>query len=148
MNETDIGSVRAGLEATVIVDAFPDRPFRGTVEKIEPQAIVEQNVTLFPVLIALPNDERLLRPGMNVEADFDVARRENALTVPVTALRTERDIDTTAAIIGVDAASIRASVAPAGATAGPASGGTASENAAGLGGAFWVVVASVVGYVQ
>ena len=30
---------------------------------------------------------------MNVEASFDVARRENALTVPVTALLTERDID-------------------------------------------------------
>jgi HlyD family secretion protein len=140
VDETDIGKLEPGMEAGISVASYPGKRFSGTIEKIEPQAIVEQNVTLFPVLIALPNDERLLRPGMNVEADFDVARRENVLTVPVTALRTERDIDTTAAIIGVDAASIRASVAPAGATAGPASGGTASENAAGLGGAFWVVV--------
>ncbi len=140
VDETDIGKLEPGMEAGISVASYPGRRFSGTIEKIEPQAIVEQNVTLFPVLISLPNEERLLRPGMNVEADFDVARRENVLTVPVTALRTERDIDTTAAIIGVDAASIRASVAPAGATAGPASGGTASENAVGLGGAFWVVV--------
>lgn len=140
VDETDIGKLEPGMEAGISVASYPGRRFSGTIEKIEPQAIVEQNVTLFPVLISLPNEERLLRPGMNVEADFDVARRENVLTVPVTALRTERDIDTTAAIIGVDAASIRASVAPAGATAGPASGGTASENSVGLGGAFWVVV--------
>jgi HlyD family secretion protein len=136
VDETDIGKLEPGMEAGISVASYPGRRFSGTIEKIEPQAIVEQNVTLFPVLISLPNEERLLRPGMNVEADFDVARREDVLTVPVTALRTERDIDTTAAIIGVDAASIRASVAPAG----PGSVGTANEDAAGLGGAFWVVV--------
>jgi len=92
------------------------------------------------VLISLPNEERLLRPGMNVEASFDVARRENALTVPVTALRTERDIDTTAAITGVDAASIRSSVAQPGAAAATGGGRSASENAASLSGVFWVVV--------
>jgi HlyD family secretion protein len=136
VDETDIGKLEPGMEAGISVASYPGRRFSGTIEKIEPQAIVEQNVTLFPVLISLPNEERLLRPGMNVEADFDVARREDVLTVPVTALRTERDIDTTAAIIGVDAASIRASIAPAG----PGSVGMASEDAAGLGGAFWVVV--------
>lgn len=136
VDETDIGKLEPGMEAGISVASYPGRRFSGTIEKIEPQAIVEQNVTLFPVLISLPNEERLLRPGMNVEADFDVARREDVLTVPVTALRTERDIDTTAAIIGVDAASIRASVAPVG----PGSVGTASDNVTGLGGAFWVVV--------
>ena len=136
VDETDIGKLEPGMEAGISVASYPGKRFSGTIEKIEPQAIVEQNVTLFPVLISLPNEERLLRPGMNVEADFDVARREDVLTVPVTALRTERDIDTTAAIIGVDAASIRASVAPVG----PGSVGTASDNVTGLGGAFWVVV--------
>ena len=33
-NETDIGQVRAGQTATVTVDAYPDRRFSGTVEKI------------------------------------------------------------------------------------------------------------------
>ena len=51
-------------------------PFSGTIEKIEPQAIVEQNVTMFPVLVALPNPDGRLRPGMNVEVSFDAARRE------------------------------------------------------------------------
>jgi hypothetical protein len=61
------------------------------------------------------------------------------LTVPVTALRTERDIDTTAAIIGVDPASIRASVAQAGAAPGAEGGPSVRGNAANLSGVFWVV---------
>jgi HlyD family secretion protein len=140
VDETDIGKLVPGMEAGISVASYPGKRFAGTIEKIEPQAIVEQNVTLFPVLISLPNEERLLRPGMNVEASFDVARRENVLTIPVTALRTERDIDTTAAIIGVDAATIRSRVAQPGAVAGTGGGRTASENAASLSGVFWVVV--------
>src|SRR5258705_9737206 len=61
--ETDIGSVRAGQTATVTVDAFPQRPFTATVEKIEPQAVVTQSVTNFPVLISISNEQGLLLPG-------------------------------------------------------------------------------------
>jgi HlyD family secretion protein len=140
VDETDVGKLAPGMAAAVSVASYPGRRFSGTIEKIEPQAVVEQNVTQFPVLITLPNEERLLRPGMNVEASFDVARRENVLTVPVTALRTGRDVDTTAEIIGVEAASIRDAVgAPAG-ESGPTTPGSARDDASRFGGDFWVVV--------
>ena len=49
--------------------------------------MIDQNVTLFAVLIHIENGEGLLRPGMNVDALFDVARREGVLTLPLMALR-------------------------------------------------------------
>src|SRR6185295_9258125 len=67
VSETDIGKVSKGLETSVLVDAYPNRPFLGVVEKMEPQAIVDQNVTMFPVLVTLANEEGALMPGMNGE---------------------------------------------------------------------------------
>ena len=59
---------RSGQRATVTVDAYPNRPFEGTVLKIEPQAQTEQNVTMFPVLVRIDNRGGLLRPGMNARS--------------------------------------------------------------------------------
>jgi HlyD family secretion protein len=141
VDETDIGKLVPGMEAQISVASFPGKRFAGTIEKVEPQATVEQNVTLFPVLITLPNEEHLLRPGMNVEARFEVARRDDPLTIPVTALRTERDAATTAGILGVTEEALRAKLAEAGMEAGPTPGErrSARESAAGLRGSFWVV---------
>jgi len=124
VNETDIGQVRPGLEATVTVDAFPDRPFRGTVEKIEPQAVVQQNVTMFPVLISIENREGLLLPGMNGEVAIVSERRENVLAVPNEAIRSVREAAQAAAILGLDADSVAAQVRASMGGMGAATGGT------------------------
>ncbi|HSM03498.1 MAG TPA: efflux RND transporter periplasmic adaptor subunit [Longimicrobiales bacterium] len=47
VDETDMGQLAAGMSAIVQVEAYPERSFRGVVEKIEPQAMVQQNVTMF-----------------------------------------------------------------------------------------------------
>ena len=96
IDETDIGKVRPGMPATVTVAAYPNQPFDGEVVKIEPQAVIVQNVTMFAVLIAIQNPEGLLMPGMNAEVEVSVARRDEVLTIPVIALRTERDVVATA----------------------------------------------------
>ena len=113
VDETDIGKLAAEIPARIRVSAYPGRSFGGVIEKIEPQAVVDQNVTLFAVLIDIENGENLLRPGMNVDAVFDVARREGVLTLPLMALRARRDIDVTAEILGVDAGGMRRQLAVA-----------------------------------
>jgi HlyD family secretion protein len=109
-NETDIGSVRSGQQATVRVDAFPDRPFRGTVEKIEPSAVVQQSVTMFPVLITLANETGLLKPGMNGEASVLVEERENVVAVPNDAIRTVREAPILAGSLGLNGDSVQAQI--------------------------------------
>src|SRR5437899_10173899 len=55
VDETDVGTVQSGMPVTITVDAFPNRTFDGSVLKIEPQAQVTQNVTMFPVQVNIPN---------------------------------------------------------------------------------------------
>jgi HlyD family secretion protein len=107
-NETDIGQVRPAQPATVVVDAYPDRRFVGMVEKIEPQAVVQQGVTMFPVLVTLDNREGLLKPGMNGEVSVLIDERVNVLAVPNDAVRTPREAIATAPLLGLDPDSVQA----------------------------------------
>lgn len=132
-NETDIGAVVPGQPATVTVDAYPDHPFGGTVEKIEPSAVVQSSVTMFPVLVTLDNREGLLKPGMNGEVTVLVERREDVLAVPNDAVRTTREAAATARLIGLDADSVTAAVAQQLQALG-AGGGAPNTNGAGRGG--------------
>ena len=109
-NESDIGLVRGGQIATVNVDAYQNRPFTGTVEKIEPSAVIQQNVTMFPVLVTLNNEEGLLKPGMNGEVTVTVSELPNVLAVPNDAVRQTREAATIAAMLNLNADSVQAEV--------------------------------------
>ena len=111
IDETDIGKIQPGLDVTIIVDAYPNRPFGGSVLKIEPQATEEQNVTMFPVLVRIANQEGLLRPGMNAEVEVHIGERRGVMVVPNAALRTDRDASSAAIVLGLDDETVRQQLA-------------------------------------
>ena len=123
VNETDVGNVKPGQVATVTVDAFPDRRFQGVVEKVEPQAVVQQSVTMFPVLISLENREGSLLPGMNGNVTMVVAQKNNVLAVPADAVRAMKDLAVSARALGLDPDSAQAKLRAAFAARGGANGG-------------------------
>lgn len=111
VDETDIGKIRPGLDATVSVASYPNQPFEGQVLKIEPMAETQQNVTMFPVLIRIPNTDGLLRPGMNAEVEIMIGHREGVLAVPNAALRTDRDVGSAAEVLGLTLEAVQAQLA-------------------------------------
>jgi HlyD family secretion protein len=126
VNETDIGNVKPGQVATVTVDAFPNRRFTGTVEQVEPSAVVQSSVTMFPVLVSLNNFDGALKPGMNGQVTMEVARHDNVLAVPSDAIRNARDAATVATMLGVSPDSIKAALAAARAARGGGIGAASS----------------------
>ena len=102
VDETDMGQIKSGLQATVKVEAFPERTFRGVVEKIEPQAEVQQNVTMFPVIVSLDNRNGLLKPGMNAEVEILVDRATDVVLVPNNAIVRMQDVGPAALALGLD----------------------------------------------
>ena len=138
VNETDIGNVKPGQPATVIVDAYPDRQFRGQVEKVEPMALVEQSVTMFPVLVSLSNEEGLLMPGMNGEVTMLVEEQSDVLAVPVDAVRNAREAADAGEALGLSADEVRTALRSQAQTrmaqgGGPGGGGTGSGTGGGAG---------------
>lgn len=150
IDETDIGKIRPGMAATVTVAAYPNQPFPGDVIKIEPQAVIEQNVTMFAVLISIDNRDGLLMPGMNAEVDVLIVRSEDVVSIPIGALRTNRDLVSTAGILGLTTDELRAKLGRSGGrkevaeqpAGGKRSGSQRSQTDYRFGGDFWVVMDS------
>ncbi len=101
VDETDIGMVHPGLPVTIQVSAYPNRRFVGDVLRIGAEAVVDQNVTNFPVLIRIANRDALLRPGMNAEVEVHIGNVQDALTVPNAALRPRSDVPAAARFLGL-----------------------------------------------
>ncbi len=87
VDETDIGRVSIGQDATFTVDAYSDETFSGKVTQIRlaPQSI--QNVVNYVVVIGVNNDQLKLMPGMTANVKILVASAQRALRVSNMALR-------------------------------------------------------------
>jgi HlyD family secretion protein len=140
VNELDIGRVAPDQTVTVRAAAYPDMQFVGKVLKIEPQAVAEQAITMFPVIMALENDNGVLRPGMNATVEIFVEQREDILTVPASALRTSGDIPVTASLMGVNEAELRAAISSAEGARPPKPDTTSGDKTADGHSTYWVLV--------
>jgi HlyD family secretion protein len=85
--EADIGRVEVGQEVSFTVDAFADRTFQGKVAQIRNAPTNEQYVVTYETIIEVSNRDAKLKPGMTANVSIVVARRDNVLKVPNTALR-------------------------------------------------------------
>jgi HlyD family secretion protein len=91
VSESDIGSVREGQRASFEVDAYPDRVFGGDVTQVRNAPISIQNVVTYDVVIEVENPDLVLKPGMTARVTVTTDRREDALRVPLRALRFRPD---------------------------------------------------------
>ena len=91
VDETDIAHVYVKQKVTVTVDAYRWRKLQGVVERIEPVALEEDNVTTVPVTVNLVNIPKdmlpLLRPAMNVTCDFIITNKKDVLLVANSAIQ-------------------------------------------------------------
>lgn len=101
VDEVDIGKLSIGQEVSLKVSSYKDKEFIGYVAKIEPLASVNQNVTTFPVLIDIDNKEELLLLGMTAEVKIKVLDTKINLTVPSGALRTRKNLNFVATLLGL-----------------------------------------------
>ncbi len=93
VSESDIGSVREGQPARFEVDAYPGRIFEGEVKQVRNAPISVQNVVTYDVVIDVENRGLVLKPGMTARVTVTTDRHEDALRVPLRALRFRPDAE-------------------------------------------------------
>ena len=85
--EADVSRFEIGQAVTYTVDAYPGRLFTGSVKQIRKAPQIEQNIVTYVVVITAKNPDEVLLPGMTANLQVVVAKREDVLKVPNTALR-------------------------------------------------------------
>ncbi len=90
VDETDIGRVTVGQEATFTVDTYMDTDFEGTMTAIYPKAVIQDNVVNYVATIDIDDfRDKQLRPEMTTTVTIYLDTREDVLTIPTTALKRE-----------------------------------------------------------
>ena len=78
--EKDISLVKVGMKVKVLTEAYPDKPFEGTIVRIN-EALDLATRTL-QAEINVPNPGRLLKPGMFARIEVVLKEKPDALAVP------------------------------------------------------------------
>ncbi len=94
VDETDVANVEMEQKVDVSIEAYPGVPFEGKVIRIDPQAVVNQNVTSVHVRVEIDNSTptfQLLKPGMNTTCEFVVGEQSSVIAVPNEALKDDND---------------------------------------------------------
>jgi HlyD family secretion protein len=85
--EADVAALKVGMEASFRVDALGEQRFAAQVRQIRLNPKIEQNVVTYNVVLSTRNDTGRLLPGMTANVRIEVARSDQVLRVPNTALR-------------------------------------------------------------
>lgn len=89
IDETDIGRIQAGQQATITLDAFPGEELTGQVTEVSPAGAIQQGIVTYSVTVQPDPTDLPMRPGMTAGVDIVVARKENVLLVPNRAIRSQ-----------------------------------------------------------
>ncbi len=88
--ENDLSNVHLGEKADIVLNAYPDKVFTGTISNIGP--VLDPNIRTAKVRIEVRNPG-LMRPGMFVTATFHGQKKEARAAVPATAVLHLHDRD-------------------------------------------------------
>jgi len=93
VDEADVGKLEVGQKATVLLDAYPNREFQGTVYTIALSSdLSRQSTKYYRTEILLEQTKQRLHSGLTANVDIETQTHKEVLAVPSQAVMT-REID-------------------------------------------------------
>lgn len=87
VDEADISRIVLNQKASFTVDSYPEQSFKGRVVQIRSAPIITQNVVTYIVVVNVDNSDLKLKPGMTANVAVEVAKKDEVLKLPPSALR-------------------------------------------------------------
>ena len=87
VDETDIGKIKLGQEATMSLDAYPQIKIFGKVNHIYYESLIVNNVTIYQVDILPDKLPDVFRSGMSATVNIVEKAKDNVLILPLSAIR-------------------------------------------------------------
>jgi macrolide-specific efflux system membrane fusion protein len=82
VDEVDIGKIKPGQRATIVLDAFPDEIVESEVEKISREGRVVSDIIVYDVIVEPLRVPSHWSSGMTANVEFIVEEKQNVLFVP------------------------------------------------------------------
>jgi HlyD family secretion protein len=89
VDEPELGSLQQGQAVEITWEALANRTWTGQVEQLPKTIVARGSRNVGEVLCSVNNEQGELLPNTNVNVRIRTGDRQNALTVPRTAIRTE-----------------------------------------------------------
>jgi multidrug efflux pump subunit AcrA (membrane-fusion protein) len=90
VGEADVSKLKLGLVANITVDALgASTRMTGKVTGVDPVATIQQGVPVYGVDVTIDVPNALIRPGMSGTASVILVSRQDVLTVPNIAIKTQ-----------------------------------------------------------
>jgi HlyD family secretion protein len=97
VDETSVPQVKVGQSANLMIDAYPNRKFKGVVTEVGSSPIPKNDPDLltlvanseainFKVKIRVQDPPETIRPGFSVTAEIETGRNAGATAIPIQAL--------------------------------------------------------------
>jgi RND family efflux transporter MFP subunit len=90
INQADVTRLRTNQVVGIQVESVPGLKMSGIIERIAPQAVIKNGIKGFGARIQIKEIDPRIRPGMTAILSIPVARVENALSVPLSAVFSEK----------------------------------------------------------
>lgn len=91
VDETDIGKVKAGQDAIISLDAYPEIEVNSKVNHISYESKIVNNVTIYEVDILPDSVPEVFRSGMSASVDIINKSKDSILIIPLEAVDQTKD---------------------------------------------------------
>jgi len=89
LDESDIGRVKKGQAATIVLDSYPDKKVRGAIFKILDEGTTKNNVVTYTVKIRPDRVPEFFRSQMTANIKIKISERKDVLLIPAAAVVTD-----------------------------------------------------------